>query len=395
MSYVGFDTGPSLAASYGLSTITQNSDPVTAFYGLALEQNLLSGVYTMKNIMAYKPTLSDASNYGSNWLKATQFNESYVVNSLSNPYIASNIPVQPYTLQSAIGGNLPLLNYKVYTAPFPLGGSYNTVANAPIQMINDFQGQYAYLYTFQNSNVADLSTIHFTQIPLTSSIIQVNQVNITNLSNAASNIIGTVVSEYNSSTNPSTSLQAVTQFGFNLGSNNPLNPTIGFSSGPSNSNYYNEYSLNSPIKASNVGKGLTDYIGNLFVADRLGHSNLYENVCTIQLFQQPFSNENMKIASPSYILNQYNTGNSNPYYDFLVSRSQNIWQLQGTPNLSTIFGARLTSPYDFTVITNFANQIFYPTHKIILNQTGTGINPIQDTTDLTTYPSYSKTQSFF
>lgn len=395
VSYVGFDTGPSLAASYDLSTITQSSDPVTAFYGLALEQSLLSGVYTMKNIMAYKPTLSDASNYGSNWLKATQFNESYVVNSLSNPYIASNIPVQPYTLQSAIGGNLPLLNYKVYTAPFPLGGSYNTVANAPIQMINDFQGQYAYLYTFQNSNVADLSTIHFTQIPLTSSIIQINQVNITNLSNAASNIIGTVVSEYNSSTNPSTSLQAVTQFGFNLGSNNSLNPLINFSSGPSNSNYYNEYSVNSPINASNVGKGLTDYIGNLFVADRLGHSNLYENVCTIQLFQQPFSNQNIKIASPSYILNQYQTGNSNPYYDFLVSRSQNVWQLQGTQNLSTIFGARLTSPYDFTVITNFANQIFYPTHKIILNQKGTGINPIQNTTDLTTYPSYSKTQSFF
>ena len=240
-----------------------------------------------------------------------------------------------------------------------------------------------------------MSTTHLTQISLTSSIIQVNQLNITNLSNAASNIIGTVVSEYNSLTGPSTTLQAVTQFGFNLGSNSPLNPLINFSSGPSNSNYYNTYSVNSPIRASNVGKGLTDYIGNLFVADRLGSSNVYENVCTIQIFQQPFSNQNMKVASPSFILNQYRTGNSNPYYDYLISRSQNIWQLQGTQNLSTIYGARLISPYDFTVTTNFANQIFYPTHKIILNKTATGINPIQNTTDLTNYPSYPRTQSFF
>lgn len=394
VSYVGFDTGPSIKPPFQLSTISGSSDTVTAFYGLALEQDLVSGVYTMKNIMAYKPTLADASNHGSNWLKVTQFNESYIVNSLSNPYIASNIPVQPYTLQSAIGGNLPLLNYKVYTAPLPLTGG--KVVQAPIQMINDFQGQYAYLYTFQNYNEADLSTVHFTQIPLTSSIIQINQLNVTNLSNAASNIIGTVVSEnYNSSGNPSTSLKAVTQFGFDfdIANRNPLNPIINFNTGPSN--YYNKYSVNSPIAASNVGKGLTDYIGNLFVTDRLGSSNLYENVCTIQIFQQPFSNQNMKVASPSYILNEYRGGDSNPYYDYLVSRSQNVWQLQGTQNLSTIFGARLTSPYDFTVITNFANQIFYPTHKIILNKTATGTNPIQNTTDLTNYPSFPKTQSFF
>jgi hypothetical protein len=393
VSYVGFDTGPSLVPSFQLSTICGSSDTVTAFYGLALEQDMNTGIYTMKNIIAYKPTLADASNHGSNWLKVTQFNESYIVNSLSNSYIASNIPVQPYTLQSAIGGNLPLLNYKVYTAPIPVGSK---VADAPIQMINDFQGQYAYLYTFQNFNQADLSTVHFTQVPLTSSIIQVNQLNITNLSNAASNIIGTVVSEnYGASGTRSTSLLAVTQFGFNLDPVNPdpLNPIINFNTGPSN--YYNKYSANSPIQASNVGKGLTDYIGNLFVTDRLGSSNLYENVCTIQIFQQPFSNQNMKSASPSLILNEYRSGNSNPYYDYLVSRSQNVWQIQGTQNLSTIFGARLISPYDFTVTTNFANQIFYPTHKIILNKTATGTNPIQNTTDLTNYPSFTKTQSFF
>jgi hypothetical protein len=389
---VGFDTGPSLAVPYQLSTISGSSETVTAFYGLALEQNLSSGVYSMKNIMAYKPTLADASNHGSNWLKVTQFNESYIVNALSNIYVNSNIPVQPYTLQSAIGGNLPLLNYKVYTAPLAID---EKVTQAPIQMINDFQGQFTYLYTFQNFNQGDLSTIHLTQVPLTSSIVQVNQVNITNLSNAASNIIGTVVSEYNGLTGPSTSLQAVTQFGFNLDPANltPLNPIINFNTGPSN--YYNSYSVNSPIQASNVGKGLTDYIGNLFVGDRLGSSNFYENVCTIQIFQQPFSNQNTQVASPSYILDQYNTGNSNPYYDYLVSRSQNVWQLQGTQNLSTIFGARLISPYDFTITTNFANQIFYPTHKIILNKTATGTNPIQNTTDLANYPSYPRTQAFF
>ena len=385
VSYVGFDTGPSLAVSRALSTISMSSDRVTGFYGLALEQNLSTGIYSMKNIMAYKPTLTEASNYGSNWLKVTQFNESYIVNSLTKRYLNSNIIVQPYTMKSAIGGNLPLFNYKVYTSPYTL--NEGSVA-APIQMINDFQSQYAYLYTFQNSNVADLSTVHLTTIPLTSSIIQVNQVNITNLSNAASNIIGTIVSEYDS-----TITQAVTQFGFDFASARPLNPIISFNTG--SNNYYNDYSVNSPIQPSSVGKALTDYIGNLFVADRHGQSNLYENVCTIQIFQQPFSNQNMKIASPSYILNEYNQGVTNPYYDYLVSRSQNIWQLQGTQNLSTIYGARLASPYDFTVATNFANQIFYPTMKIILNQTGTEENPIQITTDLTNYPSYPKTQSFF
>jgi hypothetical protein len=72
VSYVGFDTGTSLETPSLLSTISGSSDSVTAFYGLALEQNLSSGVYTMKNIMAYKPTLADASNHGSNWLKVTQ-----------------------------------------------------------------------------------------------------------------------------------------------------------------------------------------------------------------------------------------------------------------------------------------------------------------------------------
>ena len=155
-------------------------------------------------------------------------------------------------------------------------------------MINDFQSQYAYFYTFQNTALGDVSTIHLTQLSLTSTMIQINQANITTLSNAASNIIGTVVSEYP----PSTVLQAVSQFGINYSQTNTISPItqrvldtlipiINYSAGASN--YYNSYSVNSPISSVNVGKGLTDYLGNLFVADRLGGNKMYENVCTIQI----------------------------------------------------------------------------------------------------------------
>jgi len=390
VSYVGFDTGPSLAAPQTLSSITRSTDIVEAFYGLVLEQSLSSGKYVVKDLMAYKPTQADASNYGSNWLKATQFPESYFVRSFNALYLNSNLSVQPYTMGSAIEGKTTLFNYKVFTTPVTINGA---TVNAPIQMINDFQGQLTYLYTYQNSNIADISTIHMTKISMTSTMVQVNQTNITSLSNAASNIIGTVTSENFNGTNPSTSVMAVTQFGFNLSGSNPFNPILNYTVG--SNNYYNNYSPNSPLQASNVGKTLTDVYGYVYSADRLGGSQLYENICTIQVFQQPFSNSPLKFASPSYTLSQYNTGIQNPFYDFFVSRYTNIWHLQGTQNLSTVYGVRLTSPYDFSIVTNFANQIFYPTHKIVLRQTALGINPITNTTDLATYPSYSRTQMFF
>ena len=347
--------------------------------------------------MAYKPSASDASNYGSRWLTATQFPEAYVVRNLSNYNIASNIPVQPYTMKSAIAGQLSLFNYKVYTTPITIG---TQTFNTPIQMINDFQSQYAYFYTFQNTTLGDVSTIHLTRLSLTSTMIQINQANITTLSNTASNIIGTVVSEYA----PSTVLQAVSQFGINLTQTNIVSPItqkpvdtlipfINYSAGANN--YYNSYSINSPISSVNVGKGLTDYLGNIYVGDRLGGNKLYENVCTIQIFQQPFSNSPLTIASPRHILGQYIAGTAKPYYDFLISRYTNLWHLQGTSNLSTIYGARLESPYDFTITTNFANQLFYPTHKIILTQKGTNLNPIINLYDLSNYPSYPRTQIFF
>ena len=390
VSYIGFDTGPSLAAPQTLSSITRSSDIVEAFYGLVLEQSLSSGKYVVKDLMAYKPTQADASNYGSNWLKATQFPESYFARSFDALYLNSNLSVQPYTMGSAIEGKTTLFNYKVFTTPVTINGA---TVNAPIQMINDFQGQLTYLYTYQNSNIADISTIHMTKISMTSTMVQVNQTNITSLSNAASNIIGTVTYENFNGTNPSTSVMAVTQFGFNLSDSNPFNPILNYTVG--SNNYYNNYSPNSPLRASNVGKTLTDVYGYVYSSDRLGGSTLYENICTIQVFQQPFSNSPLKFASPSYTLSEYNTGIQNPFYDFFVSRYTNIWHLQGTQNLSTVYGVRLTSPYDFSIVTNFANQIFYPTHKIVLRQTALGINPITNTTDLATYPSYSRTQMFF
>ena len=390
VSYIGFDTGPSLFVPPTLANITGSSNPVQAFYGLMLEHNLSSGQYMVKDVMAYKPSITDVATYGSNWSKVTQFTDSYMVRTLSNIYVYSNVPVQPYTLKSAIGGNFPLLNYKVYTTRAVIGG---ITVDAPIQMINDFQSQYTYLYSFQNSNLTDISTIHLTSLSLTSTIIQVNQNNITSLSNSASNIIGTMVSEYMNGVNKNSLVNAVTQFGFNLESTKPFNPILNFSPGPAN--YYNTYSVNSKLGRSNVGKAITDVNGNFYVADRMGGSKFYQNICTNQIYQQAFSNSTLTFASPSYILNEYNLGNSNAYYDHLVSRYKSIWHLQGTNNLSTIYGARLNSPYDFTTTTSFANQIFYPTHKIILTKKGAGINPIRDTYDLVNYPSYPKTQMFY
>jgi hypothetical protein len=131
------------------------------------------------------------------------------------------------------------------------------------------------------------------------------------------------------------------------------------------------------------------------VSDRNGSVKLYENICTLQIYQEDFINEKLNFASPRYVLSQYQAGVQNPYYDYFVSRYRNIWHLQGTSNISTIYGARLESPFDFTVTTNFATQVFFPTHKIILNKKASGINPITDTFDVGTYPSFPRTEMFF
>ena len=375
VSYVGFDVGQSLLSHPALSTLAgPGSQQVQAFYGLTLEQSLSTGKYEYKEIMAYKPLLTDLY-----WQTLTQFPESYSVRLLSNYYINSNVPVQPYTAKSAIEGRLSLLNYKVYDAQA-------TSYTAPIEVINDFQSKITYLYSFQNSNATNVSSINLLNLELASTILTVNQTNITTQSNLpTTGIMGTLVSE-----NRSSFLQAVQQFGF---SSNSFVPAIQY--GVGTSNFYNTFSSRSQLPVSSIGKSITDYYGNLFASDNRGSSKLYENICTIQIFQVSFSNSPLKLASPKFILSEYGAGVQNPYYDFFQSRYKNIWHLQGTSNLSTIYGARLGSPYDFSIRTQFASQIFYPTHKIGLEQVGAGTSPIQNTYDLTDYPSYPRTQMFF
>ena len=383
-SYVGFDVGPSLYATSPLSTLTGNNKPVTAMYGLVMEQSLSTGIYQFKDLMAYKPTVSEAALYGSNWLTVTQMPEAYITRSLTARNTSSNIPVQPYTMKNAINGRFPLLNYKVFTTPVKVGLTY---FNTPIHMINDFESVNSYIYTFQNIAVDNVSSLTLTTVAMTSTTININQRNVTDLSNFATDIIGTAVSEFPLSTYT----QAVSQFGFNKTITNDFTPVLGLT----NAGYYNSYTPLSAISSVNVGKAINDYNGNFYVADNTGGSNLYENICTFKVYHTPFLNTSYNYASPGYILGQYLRNNKNPMFDYLVSKYENIWHVQGTQNLSTIYGARLGTAFDFIITTNFLNQTFYPTHKIVLTRKTTSLNPITDITDITDYPSYPKTAMFF
>jgi hypothetical protein len=377
VSYVGFDIGPSQFATAQLSSIIGNSNPVTAMYGLVMEQSLITGIYQLKDIMAYKPTVQDALTNGSNWLIATQFTESYVIRSLSNNHVESNINVQPYTMRNIISGRLPLFKYSVYTT------QYNKY-NSPIHMINDFEGANILFYTFQNVVLDNVSSVRITRLPYTSTMIQLNQTQITNLANTSYKNIGTVVSEYTGSTNTN----LVTQFGFNLNAVNNFTPIINFS----NTVPFSPLSL---LSSQTVGKAVVDYNGNLYATDNKANSNLYENIGITSTNMAQFGKSTGLYTSPGYILGQYLNGISNPTYDFFMSKYTNIWHLQGGTNLSTIYGVRFTSPYDYTVTTNFINQVFYPTHKITLTKNAASLNPIIDGTDLIDYPSYSRTQIFY
>jgi hypothetical protein len=384
VSYVGFDVGPSLFAPSELQFISGNSNPVQAFYGLVLEQSLSTGLYQMKDIMAYKPTPLDLVTYGSNWAKVTQFTESYHIRNLTDrQHLTSNIPVQPYSVRNGINGQIPLFNYKVYTTPVTFG---TTTINSPIHMINDFEGSDAYFYSFQNTRINNTSSINIATKSFTSTIIQLNQAIITQQANTATGIMGTIVTE----SDDSTTVNAVTQFGYNATNTTNFMPVINYSS-----DFYNTYTSDSELSAVNVGKAITDSYGNFYAANNSGGTHLYENICTVKIFQKSFANRNIAYASPKHLAANYASGTINPYYDFLVSKTSNIWHIQGTSQVSTIYGARLSSPYDFNITTNFANQVFYPTHKITLTKKGTSVNPITDITDVTTYPSYPHTEMFF
>ena len=379
VSYIGFDVITGQIPSPALSTLVKSSSPVQAMYGLALEQSLITGKYEFKDIMAYKPTVLD----GSNWLMVTQFPESYVVRSLTNNrYILSDIPVQPYTFKNAIMGRPSLFKYSVYTAPSIINS--NTY-NIPIHVLNDFEGQSIYFYSFQNRLLNNQSTINISQVYLTSTMLSMNQNSISRQPILSQNIIGTLVSEYTS-----TIVQAVTSFGFN-GSN--YIPQITYS--PGSNNYYNTFNTATPLQNSNVGKAITDMYGNYYITDNSRGTILYENICTIRIYPNALSNSAAPYASPKFVLTQYNNGNSTPYNDILVSKFDNIWHIPALNFSKEIYGVRLNSRYDYTTFTSFANQIFYPTHKISLVKTGFLANPMVDVIDMVKYPSNQRTEMFF
>jgi len=383
-SYVAFDIAPSLLPPRQLQAISGNSNQVTAIYGLVLEQSLATGLYEMKDIMAYKPTIVDFQTYGSNWSKVTQFTESYHIRNLTDRlHLSSNIPIQPFSMRNGINGQIPLFNYKVYTTPLLSGAS---TINSPIHMINDFEGTNVYLYSFQNTIIDNTSSIKITEKPFTSTIVQLNQSIVTRQANTAAAILGTVVSELSSGT----VVSAVTQFGYNATNTKNFIPILTYTS-----DFYNTYIDDSPLQQLNIGKAIIDSYGNFYSSDNAGGQSFYENICTFKIYHQSFQNSNIPYASPRYLAELYSTGTQKPEYDFLLSRTTNLWHIQGSIQISTIYGARLSSPYDFNITTNFANQVFYPTHKIILTKKGSSINPITDTTDLINYPSYPHTEMFF
>ena len=378
-SYIGFDVATSQIPSSQLSTLVKNGEPVRAIYGLIMEMSLETGIYTFKDVMAYKPSLKDSELNGSDWLKVTQFSEGYVIRSLADPkYLSKNIPVQPFSFKNAISARLPLFTYSVYTSPSKISGSTYDI---PVQILNDFEGKSIYLYSFQNNDINDQSTINISQISTTSTIIQMNQLSITNQLTTNGAVLGTLVSEY-----ASTIVQGITSFGFN-GVN--YVPQISYSKG-----IYNTFSTTSAISSSNVGKAIVDQYGNYFVTDNQGTSNLYQNIGTSIINPSLFDGIDTEYNSPSYILQKYNS-NIQPNYDFFQSKYTNIWHLPAKGNISSMSGVRLTSPYDFSELTSFANQIFYPTHKIVLVKKSSLQNPIQNTLDIQTYPSYQHTQMFF
>ncbi len=379
VSYIGFDIANGQIPTPSLSTLVQNSSPVKAIYGLVLEQDLLTGGYVFKDIMAYKPTSLDPIT----WQRATEFTDTYIIRLLANTqYLESNIPVQPYTFRNAINARLPLFKYSVYTIPVNID---TKLYNIPTHVLNDFEGSNIYMYSFQNTVAADISSINISKLPFTSTMLQMNQQNINQQTVSKPSIIGTLVSE-----DTTTTVYAVTSYKF---TNNNYKPMLELTTGVGN--YYN--SMGGPLgTALNniVGKALNDVYGNYYITKNDGSSVLYENICTTKVYPQAFANSTISYASPKYVLSQYSLSD-NPSSDFFFSKFSNIWHFSANGILDTIYGARLTSPYDFNIKTNFLNQAFYPVHKVTLVKTGTLVNPITNTGDTEKYPSFQHTEMFF
>jgi hypothetical protein len=388
VTFVGFDIAPSIFTPSTLVGLVGARTPVQmqAMYGLAIEQNLSSGSYVLKDIMSYKPNLTDIQTIGSNWLRISQFDESFTIRTPESEFMTQYLSVQPYDFKNALEGKLPLFNYKTYYTSINSG---NTVIQSPIHMINDFEGTQIFFYSYQNSNIENRSSLSITHYyGLTSSLVLLNQQLVLNRSNSATEILGTATREIPAST----FMNSVNKFGYTTVTPITYYPDVTIT--PGTNNYYNTYSARSEISSVNVGRFINDINGNIYVSPSSG-VDLYQNICTIQIYQKKFTKTKSEYASPSRVLGNYKSGNTNPYYDFFYSKYNNIWHIQGTQNMSTLYGARLNSPYDFTVTTSFLNQVFCPSHKITLIKKAAGINPIVQTEDLTTYPWYPHTEMFF
>lgn len=358
-SYIGFDVTDGHILPSSLANIVGSSKQIRAIYSLVLEKDLKTGIYSFKDVMAYKPTFTDANTLPSLYT-ITQFTRSYFIRNLTNTVsLNKNIIVQPYTFINAIHARTSLFKYSVYTIPL---NSYNV----PVQFLNDFQGQNISMYSFNNTSVDNISSINIYTIPLTSTTLQMNQLLIQKNQTISQPILGTLVSEFTS-----TIVHSITSVGINPITYIP----------------YLRYLSTSYYQGSKIGKSLVDIYRNYYFTENQGNSVLYQKISTIQAF----SKTNISYASPKYILTQYNNNIINPYSDHFVSKYDNIWHLQGDKHISSIYGVRLGSIYDFTIRQTFMNQVFYPTHKIILNKKAS----VANRNEIDTYPSQQHTQMFF
>jgi hypothetical protein len=388
VSYIGFDVMKGQVLPPSLTDFIGTNKPVRAMYGLVMEQDLRTGVYEFKDIMAYKPELTDAYE-NSYWYVASQFPLAYYVRSLTNnEFLDKNIPVQPYTFKNAISGRLPLFKYSVYSIPTKIN---SITYDIPVQILNDFEGGSIYMYSFQNFDLTNWSTINIGKIQLPSTILKMNQMNINNQVLYRNHTLGTLIT-----INSNTTVSKIIEFSYSN-----YTPRINYSN-------LETFSSNSILAQSNVGSALVDMYGNLYFSARaiLDSSNnldtsgnidnvLYQNIGSSNIRTVAFTNNSIRYSNPAFTLNTYNSSGT-LYNDTFFSKFSNIWHTSLTDDFGNTYGVRLTNIYDFSNITRFANQIFYPTHKITLIKSGSQINPmINNVSDLTLYPSYEHTVMFF
>jgi hypothetical protein len=247
------------------------------------------------------------------------------------------------------------------------------------------------MYSFHNVDLTDWSTINIGKIDLPSTTIQINQMNINNQVLYGNHTLGALVT-----INSNTTVSKIIEFSYSN-----YTPRINYSN-------LEAFSSNSVLAQSNVGSALVDMYGNLYFSARarLDSSNnldasgnidniLYQNTGSSNIRTVAFTNNTIRYSNPAFTLNTYNSSET-LYNDIFFSKFSNIWHTSLTDDFNNTYGVRLRNIYDFSNITRFANQIFYPTHKITLIKSGSQINPMtNNVNDLTIYPSYEHTSMFF